>query len=65
MLARNVEVMHVVGEVIAIAEDSATRADGEVEGKTALRVVTARMHPRLHHAFADGVTVEELREMAN
>ncbi len=60
MLAGNVEVMDVVGEVVAVAEDTTARADGEVKGETALILVAARVHTRLHHAFADGIAVEEL-----
>jgi len=65
VLAGDVEVMDMVGEVIAIAEDAAARADGEVKGEAALVLVRARVHARLHHAFADGVAVEELREVAD
>ncbi len=65
MLTRNVEMRHVVGEMIAIAKDATPWADGEVKGETALRMIAARMHPRLHHALADGVAVKELRKMSN
>ena len=53
VLAGNVEVLHVVAEVIAIAEDAAARADGEREGEAVLVRVGARMHARLHDALAD------------
>jgi hypothetical protein len=65
MLAWDVEVVHVVGEVVPIAEGATAWADGEVKGETALRIVAAWMHPRLHHAFTYRVAIEELREMAN
>ena len=36
MLARNVKVMDVVGEVVAIGEDAGARTDREMKGETAL-----------------------------
>ena len=63
MLAGNVEVLHVVAEVVAIAEDAAARADGEREGEAVLVGVGARVHARLHDALADGLRVAEAREM--
>ena len=54
VLAGNVEVLDVVAEVVAIAEDAAARADGEREGEAVLVGVGARVHARLHDALADG-----------
>ncbi len=65
MHSRNIEVVHVVREMIAIAEDPATGAHREVKGHTALIEITSRMHPRLHHAFADPGAVQKFRQMAN
>ena len=65
MLAGDVEVVDVVGEVVAVAEDAAARADREMEGEAALMGVGARVHARLHDAFADGSLVEELGQMAD
>ena len=63
VLAGNVEVLHVVAQVVAIAEDAAARADGEREGEAVLAGVGARVHARLHDALADGVRVAEAREV--
>ena len=65
VLAGNVEVMDLVGEVVAVAEDAAARADGEMEGEAALVLVAARVHARLHHALAHRIGVEELGQMTD
>ncbi len=63
--AGDVEVMHVIREMVAIAEDAAAGADGEVKGQAALLHIGARVHARLHDAFAHRGLVEKLRQMAD
>jgi hypothetical protein len=53
MLPGNIEVVHLVGQMVAIAEDAAARADRQMKRQAALVLVGARMHARLHHALAD------------
>ena len=65
VLAGNIEVLHVVAEVVAIAEDAAAGADGERKGEAVLVEVGARVHARLHDALADGVRVAEAGEVAD
>jgi hypothetical protein len=65
VLPRDVEVVDLVGQMVAVAEDAATRAHREMKRQAALVLVGARMHARLHHALAYRVGVEELGEMAD
>ncbi len=65
VLAGDVEVVDVVAEVVAVGEDAATGADGEVEGEAALVGVGAGVHAGLHHGLADGVFVEEFCQVAD
>jgi hypothetical protein len=65
VLAGDIEVMDVVGEVVAVGEDATAGAYGEVEGEAALLGVGARVHARLHDAFADGGLIEKLGEMTD
>jgi hypothetical protein len=55
--------MDVVAHVIAIGENPATGAYGQGKRKAALIIVAARVHPRLHQAFAYLVRIKELGEM--
>jgi hypothetical protein len=63
VLAGNVEVLHVVAQVVAIAEDAAARADRERKREAVLVGVGARVHARLHDALADGLRVAEARKV--
>src|ERR1035441_617857 len=65
MLPGNVEVVYLVRQVIAVAEDAAARAYGEVKRQAALVLVRPRMHARLHHALAHRVGIKKLRQMPN
>ena len=65
VLAGDVEVVDLVGQVVSVAEDAAARADREMEGEAALVLVAARMHARLHHGLAHRVGVEELGQMTD
>ena len=65
VFAGDVEVLDVVAEVVAIAEDAAAGADGERKVEAVLGGVGARVHARLHDALADGVRVAEAREVAD
>jgi len=65
VLAGDVEVVDVIGEVVAVREDATSRADGEMKGEAPLLGVGARVHARLHDAFADGSLVEKLGQMAD
>ena len=65
VLAGDVEVVDVVGEVVSVGEDAAAGADGEMEGEAALVGVRARVHASLHHGFGDGLGVEELGKVAD
>ena len=65
MLAGDVKVVDVVGEVVAVAEDATAWAHRKVKGKAALLSIGARVHAGLHHALADRVAIEELGEMAD
>ena len=63
VLPRNIEVMDVVAQVIAIGENPATGADRQGKREAALIVVAARVHARLHEAFAYLVRIQELGQM--
>ena len=65
VLAGDIEVVDVVGEVVSVGEDAAAGADGEMEGEAALVGVRARVHAGLHHGFGDGLGVEELGEVTD
>src|SRR5271163_285203 len=65
MHSGNIEVVHIVRQVVAIAEDPASRAHRKMKRQAALILIAPRMHPRLHHAFADLIAVQKLRQMAN
>jgi hypothetical protein len=55
--------MDVVAHVIAIGENPATWTNGQGKGEAALIIIAARVHPRLHQAFAYLVRIKELGEM--
>src|SRR3569833_595326 len=63
MLSGNIEMVHVVSEVIAVGEDAAPWADGKRESKAMLLSIGAGMHPRLHNALADRARIAIAREM--
>src|ERR1700737_4054862 len=65
MHPRDIEVMHIVCKMVSIAEDPAPWAHRKMKSQTTLILIAARMHPRLHHALADLVAVQKLRQMAN
>jgi hypothetical protein len=65
MLAGDVKVVDVVGEVVAVAEDATAWAHRKVKGKAALLSIGARVHTRFHDAFAHGRLVKELGQMAD
>jgi hypothetical protein len=63
VLSRDIEVMDIIAQVIAIRENPATGADRQGEGEAALIVIAARVHARLHEAFAYLVRVKELGQV--
>jgi hypothetical protein len=63
VVARNIEVVHLVGQMIAIGEDAAARAYRQRKGKAALVAVAARLHPDLHRALAHRVRIVEARQV--
>jgi len=65
VLAGNVEVLHIVALMIAVAEDAAARADGEREVEAMLVRVRARVHARFHDALADGARIAETSQVSN
>jgi hypothetical protein len=52
-----------VSDVIVIGEDTRTRADRELEGKTTLCIFTARVHAHFHVALPHGAAVAVSGEM--
>jgi hypothetical protein len=65
MLARNVEVVNIIPQVVAIGEGAATRTDRQMKRQTALASVAAGMHARLHDAFTHRRRVSELRKVSD
>ncbi len=65
MLPGDVEMMHMVRQVVPIAEHPAPRTHRKMELKTALLLIAARVHARLHHAFAHRTVIQEFRQMPN
>ena len=63
--AGNVEVVHVIAEVVAVTEDAAARRDGKLKGEAALVFVGTGVHARFHDGFADLVRVHEFCKVAN
>jgi len=63
VLTRNVEVVDVVAEVVAVGEDAAAGTDGEREGEAVLIGVGAGVHARFHDALADRARVAVTRKV--
>jgi hypothetical protein len=63
VVARDIEVLDIVAEVITITEDAAARTDGEREREAMLIGVRARVHARFHDALSDGLRVAETCEV--
>ena len=65
MLPGNVKVVNVVAHVVAVGKHAAAGTYRQVERKTALVSLAARMHPRFHHALADRRGVVKFRQVLN
>src|ERR1035438_10197096 len=63
MPPRNIEVVNVISQMIAICEHPAPRAHRQRERQAPLVAVDPRMHPHFHRALAHRARVEELRKV--
>jgi hypothetical protein len=65
VVLRQVEVVHLVAEMILERKDPGPRVDREPEGEAALHRLAERVHPHFHHALPDRPAVAETGEMTN
>src|SRR5215218_4055616 len=63
MVGGQVEVVHVIAEMIEIAEDPGARVHRQLEGEAALRLVGARVHPHFHDALPHRTAVAVSRDV--
>jgi hypothetical protein len=64
-MLRQVEVMHLIAEVILERENPCPRVDRQPEGEAPLLGLAARVHAHLHHALMDRPVVAETREVTD
>ena len=65
MLSRNVKVMDIISQVVAVGKNPAARTHRQMERQAALAALVPRMHAHFHHALADHGSVAKLGEMPN
>jgi len=63
VIAWNIEVMHLVCEMIAIGKDAAARAHRQRKREAPLVAVASRLHPDLHCALTYRVGIVKARQM--
>ncbi len=65
MLAGNIKVMDGVAEIVAVAEQTRFRVEGDVEIQAALRSFGAWLNSKLHHTLSNRGAVAKTGGMAN